>query len=103
MQFPQECEQYEKIIVTRHPRLAEYLKHHGIVSEETPHREHIRIQDIEGKHVIGILPFHLVCHSAIFTEIPLRIPIDKKDEELTMEEIGFCMQQPRTYIINEIR
>lgn len=103
MQFPKECEQYEKIIVTRHSILIDYLIEQGLIDKNANIQQHVSREDIENKHVIGILPMHLACHAAMFTEIPLRIPYDKKQDTLTLEQIGFYIQEPKTYIIKELK
>ena len=103
MKFPEECNKYEKIVVTRHKQLIDYLKAKAMIDENIQVFSHVTIKDIKGKHVIGILPFHLACHAAFFTEVPLRIPYDKKNEELSVDEISFYMQEPKTYTIREIK
>ena len=102
MQFPKKCDDYPKVIVTRHQQLVDYLITNNIVPVGTVSHSHVSIKDIEDKHVIGILPFHLACHCAVFTEIPLRIPYDKRNRTLTDEEFNFCIQEPRTYVIREV-
>jgi len=95
--------EFEQIIVTRHRMLGEHLIERGLVHKDVPIYSHISAKEIIGKHVIGILPFHLACHAALYTEIPLRVPYEKKSTELTLSEIRFYMQQPRTYKIVEIK
>ncbi len=103
MTFPADCDKYEKVVVSRHKALVDYLIKEGIVDEGVEVSSHVYENQIEGKHVIGMLPYHVACHAAMFTEIPLRIPYDKKHTELTTEEIVFYMQQPRTYKIEEVK
>lgn len=103
MQFPEECKNYEKVIVTRHRNLLEYLKLNNLIEQDVEAMSHVTKEDIQGKHVIGILPYYLAAQCEIFTELPLRIPYDKKHTDLTLNEIGFYMQEPKTYIIREVK
>jgi hypothetical protein len=61
---------YEKIIATRHPALAEYIKKLGLAPENTPVYSHVKNYDVKGKHVIGVVPLHLGLLAARVTIIP---------------------------------
>ena len=89
----------EKLVVTRHEALVKYLIQEGHVGEDTPHLTHATIDDVTGKHVYGILPNWLACHTAKMTEIQLRLPPHKRGDELTLKEIKFHANVPQTYII----
>lgn len=93
----------EKIVVTRHQALLKYLIEKEIVDKNTKHISHADIDDIEGKHVYGILPNWLACHAGKLTELQLRLPLEKRGHELTVKEIGFYLVKPRTYIITEVQ
>lgn len=92
----------EKLVVTRYKTLVEYLIQINIIDENTKVISHAKIRDVEGKHVIGVLPYWLSCHTEKFTEVQLRIPSEKRGKELTLEEIEFYSLEPRTYEVREV-
>ena len=102
----------EKLVVTRYKTLVEYLRQKrewwkgtepkSLINESTKILSHAKIADVEGKHVIGVLPYWLSCHTGKFTEIQLRIPSEKRGKELTLEEIEFYALDPKTYQIQEV-
>lgn len=91
----------EKIVVTRHKGLILYLKESGMIDEDTKIFSHITEDEVKGKHVIGVLPYYLACHATKYTEIKLRIPLDKRGKELTYDELKYYATPPRTYIVRE--
>ena len=92
----------KKLIVTRHPALVQYLKDKGYIDDSVEHLTFAAIADVKDKHVFGILPNWLACHTDKFTEVQLRLPTGKRATELTMDEIKFYANKPRTYIIREV-
>jgi hypothetical protein len=93
----------EKIVVTRHIALLKYLIDHKYVDKNVKHLSHANIKDIEGKHVFGIMPNWLSCHAGKLTELQLRLPVEKRGIELTLQEIEFYIVEPKTYIIREVK
>ncbi len=93
----------EKLVVTRHKALFDYLVHNNIVSKDTKQISHADIQDVEGKHIYGVLPNWLACHASRLTELQLRIPLSKRGKELEESEVGFYLVRPRTYVITEVQ
>lgn len=92
----------DKIVVTRHRALVEYLKELGFIDDDTRIIPHAQPEDVEGKHVIGVLPYWLAAHAKKYTELQLRLPFDKRNKELTLEEIKFHSKEPVTYIVKEV-
>jgi len=92
----------EKIVVTRYQGLVEYLKELGLIEDGTEITAHANIEDVKGKHVLGVLPLWLSCHAAKITEIQLKLPAEKRGKELTVEEVRFFSLSPRTYIVKEV-
>lgn len=92
----------EKIVVTRYQSLVEYLKQLKLIDDKTKIISHANVDDIRNKHVLGILPYWLACHAAKFTEVRVRIPVEKRGKELSLEEIEFYALKPQTYEIREI-
>lgn len=91
----------EMLVVTRHANLLEYLKEKGIVPGNVESTPYAKVEDVEGKHVVGVLPLWLACHTKKFTEIQVRVPQAKHNTELTIEDIRYCALEPKTYIIRE--
>jgi putative CRISPR-associated protein (TIGR02620 family) len=92
----------EKIVVTRYKGLVEYLQELKLIEEETKVVAHANIDDVKGKHVLGVLPLWLSCHAAKITEIQLKLPAEKRGKELSVEEVRFFALSPRTYIVKEV-
>ena len=94
----------EKIVVTRHKALLEYLVKYGYVEKDVQHLTRARPEDIKGKHVYGILPNWLACHAGKLTELQLDLPIGKRHIELSIDDIEFHLnKKPRTYTIREVK
>lgn len=92
----------EKLVVTRYVSLVQYLKEIGLIDNSTKVITRAEIKDVEGKHVLGVLPYWLSCHTGKYTEIQIRVPSERKGKELSLEEIQFYSLEPKTYIIKEI-
>lgn len=100
---PKRFENVSKIIVTRHPALAAYLHEKGLVEADTPIITHVfDPEEIKGKHVFGVLPFHLCALCAKITNVPLNLSLEQRGSELTLEAIRKCAMKPVTYVIKEV-
>ena len=88
-----------KIIVSRHPAMKEYLMHVGMVDEFTPSYTHVERSDVEGKHVFGMIPVWLAAHADRLTEIPVITPPSVRGAELTLEHLMKYARAPQTYRI----
>lgn len=91
----------DTIIVTRHKALVEYLIEIGKVSAETPVLSHVNAEDVEGMHVIGVLPLHLAAKAATVTEIPLDIPAELRGKELDLEQVRQFAGDPVKYSVRK--
>ncbi len=92
----------EKLVVTRHHALVEYLLKHNYIDQDTTHISHASIKDVTNKHVYGILPNWLACHAGKLTELQLRLPKEKRGQELTLKEVEFYVVKPSTYEIRKV-
>lgn len=92
----------DKIVVTRHRALYDYLVSEGYVEPGTKFISKVDKEDIEGKHVFGVLPNWLACNAALFTEVQFRLPYEKKGKELSLEDMKFLTYAIRTYKITEV-
>jgi putative CRISPR-associated protein (TIGR02620 family) len=87
------------VVVTRHPALIRFLVEQGIVNEKTPVISHAKADDIEGKHVIGVLPMHMAALALTITEVPLNIPAELRGKELDLEQVRAFAGEPVTYSV----
>lgn len=87
----------EKIIVTKFRALVKYLIDKGLADEGTKHITHAKPSDLKGKHALGVLPFWLAAHAEMVTEVRLNIPLNRRGEELTYEEVCFYALPHATY------
>lgn len=94
-------EEPEKVIVTRHPALVEYLVKHGVVPEKTKVLTHVSPEEIKGKHVYGVLPMHLAAVAQKITEIPLALRPEHRGKELSLEEMEEIAGEPQTYVVSK--
>ena len=92
----------DKLVVTRYQSLAEYMVKIKLIDKDTKIITHAKIQDVKGKHVLGVIPYWLACHAKKFTEIQLRVPSERKGKELSLEEVEFYSLEPKTYEIREV-
>lgn len=88
------------IIITRHQALVAYLIQKGYVSEDSEVIEHATPQNVQGKHVWGVLPHSLSCLTKSFTEVPMHLPANKRGVELTLEDMYEYAGVPQTYVVN---
>ena len=89
----------DTVVVTRHPALIKFLVEQGIVNEKTPVISHATADDIEGKHVIGVLPMHMAALALTITEVPLNIPAELRGKELSLEQVKKFAGEPVTYSV----
>lgn len=92
----------KKLCVTRYSSLVDYLKKLKLIDDNTKVITHARIEDVRNCHVIGVLPYWLSCHSALYTEIQIRVPSEKRGKELSFEEVKFYSGDAKTYTVREV-
>ena len=93
----------DKLVVTRYQSLVEYMIKIELIDDKTKVITHANINDVKGKHVLGVIPYWLACHTKKFTEIQLRVPSERKGKTLSLEEVEFYSLEPKTYIIKEVK
>lgn len=93
----------EKVVVTRHPALVRYLQLKGVLVGDEHVVLHATEGDVAGKHVIGVLPFHLAALAKSITVVDIDIPQHMRGRELTLEEVAFHATGLREYVVNEIK
>jgi putative CRISPR-associated protein (TIGR02620 family) len=87
----------ETVVVTRHLGLVEYLIELGLCSSSAQVISHATVEDVKGKHVIGVLPLSLAVVAESVTEVPMSIPAELRGQELTLEQMRMYGGKPRTY------
>ncbi len=93
----------DKLVVTRHKALYEYLVKHEYIEKGTPCLSHADVADVREKHVYGVLPYWLASKCGMYTEIQMRIPLDKRGKELSIDDVEFLSLRPRTYKVVELK
>ena len=89
----------EKIIVTRHPALVEYLKEIGVITGDEPVITHATEEDVMGKDVIGVLPLSLASVANRVTEVTLNLTPEMRGRELSLDEIRSVAGDVTTYTV----
>lgn len=92
----------EKIVVTRHKALYEYLIYNGYVDSETKVISHATTEDVRGKHVYGVLPMRLASEASLLTEVSMEIPFEKRGVELSVEDIETFHPTLTTYKVEKV-
>lgn len=93
----------EKIVVTRHQALVDYMKEIGLLDGTEPVYPSVRGPMIEGKHVYGALPLHLAAQAAKLTTIPMiGVPPAMRREDMTLEQVRMHAAPPVTYEVRRV-
>ena len=92
----------EKIIVTRHTGLLDYLVQEGLAGPDTPVISHATADQVAGKHVLGVLPMYLAAEAAMVTEIPLALTPEMRGQELTADQMRSVAGDPATYQVRRV-
>lgn len=93
----------QKVVVTRHQGLVQYLKVIGLVDDNVPVLTHASPDDVRGKIVYGVLPMNLAALAAEVIEIPLDIPPELRGKELSLEQMFQYAGEPFTYKVKRLR
>ena len=75
------------VVITQHEALLDYLKEIGLIDGNEKVISHASQEDVKGQDVIGILPLHLAVLANTVTTVPLNIPPDMRNQELSLEDI----------------
>ena len=98
------------IVVSRHESFVEYLEEQGLIPEDAEVIDHVfDPQSIQGKHVVGMLPFNLAAEAQAITFVALDLSLEQRKreketgEELSLEEIRQIAGPPQHYKVERIR
>lgn len=92
----------DKIIVTRHKALVNFLVEIGLAGKDTPVIAHASPDEIKGKHVIGILPLDLAAFAERVTVVPMNLTPEMRGKELSLDQVRQVAGAPRTYKVEEV-
>jgi len=88
------------VVVTRHTALVDWLRETGHIPADVTVIAHVdSVEQVAGKHVIGILPLSLAVHTAALTEVALQLPPAAYGREWTLDELRAGVQGVRQYQI----
>ena len=87
------------LIVTRHKALIKVLQEDFSITGEVV--DHATPEIVKDKDVIGILPIYLASYANTITVLELDIPIEKRGQELSVDEVRQYMKEPKTYKVVE--
>lgn len=78
-----------KLVITRHRALVELLRERGVLGDDEPFEviEHATVDQIRGKHVIGVLPIDMAAQAASITLIPMALTPEDRGKDLSIERI----------------
>jgi putative CRISPR-associated protein (TIGR02620 family) len=93
------------LVVTRHAGLVDYIKEEFIYPAYLASDvvfSHVEQKDVEGKHVVGILPLHLAALADKVTVIPLNLTPADRGQELSAERVREVAGDPVTYRVEQV-
>lgn len=88
------------VVVTQHRALIQHLKEIGLIDDDVKVIAHASDQDVEGKHVIGVLPIHLAAKATRYTNVAILVPKELRNTELTLDQVRRYATKPVTYVIS---
>lgn len=91
-----------KIVITRHQGLVDYLIAEKIVPADVEVIAHATENNVRGRHVIGVLPHSLSCLTESFTEVPLVLPPEMRGVELSADDVRRYAGKIVTYKVTVI-
>lgn len=89
----------EKIIVTRHKPLVDWLRAQGVMA---PVIEHASAADVRGKHVYGVVPMYLAAVARTVTEVSmpgLTLAQRKRRRDLSVAEMDAAGANLQTFVV----
>lgn len=90
------------LVVTRHQALVDFLVHEGIIEKGVRVVAHATADDVQYKHVIGVLPLRLAALAASVTEATLELPLELRGAELTEAQVREYYRGMATYTVTAL-
>lgn len=89
------------LVVTRYKNFVQYLQDRGIIGEDNyVCAEHVSIEQVYDRHVIGRIPFTMASAARSVTVFRFRTPRDLMGKDLTLEELKKYETTPITFFID---
>ena len=88
-----------KLVVTRHAGLIQYLLEIGLISKDDEIVAHATVENVRGKDIVGVLPLSLACYANTVTEVPLALPQELRGTDLPLEAVRSYAGKPVTYVV----
>jgi len=88
-----------KVIVTKHQALAQYIIEQGFADKDTPILDSVSADNIREKDVLGVLPIRLAQFTRTYTEFPIELPKSARGKELTIEQVREFAKKPIVYMV----
>jgi 23S rRNA maturation-related 3'-5' exoribonuclease YhaM len=85
------------VVVCSHTGMVEFLKSEGYIDDSAVVLSRAKIDDIRGKVVFGSIPLFLAFHAAEVIHIPLKLPANLRDKELSAAEFRKYALKPASY------
>ena len=92
----------ETIVVTRHGTLHSYLMEKGLVDADVQVISNATIEDVKGKKVIGVLPYHLAAAASSIIEVKINTPPPLRGANLTLEQVRKYASDAQEYKVVRI-
>lgn len=90
------------IVVTRHPALVALLHERGIVPAGVKVFAHAGPEDVQGQHVVGVLPLQLAALATEVTVVPIDFSQVPRGVELDIDTLRRVAGPAHTYIVTEV-
>lgn len=93
-----------QLVVTRHPALVQHLRETGVIGAGAEVLAHVESpEQIRGRHVIGVLPYHLGAVAASVTEVPMALTPAIREEmtrgDLSIARVREVAGAPVRYVV----
>ena len=88
-----------KLVVTRHAGLIQYLLEIGLISKDDEIVAHATKEDVKDKDVVGVLPLSLACYANTVTEVPLALPQELRGTDLPLQAVRSYAGKPVSYVV----
>lgn len=85
------------VVVSKHRGMIEFLKSEGFIDNTATVLERAKAEDVRGKIVFGSIPLFLAYYAQKVIHIPLKLPLELKEKELTAEEFKKYALKPAIY------
>ena len=90
----------EKILITRHEALVEFLQKQGLKFDMVV--SHADAETVNGKDVYGVLPLHLAALANTITSVDMNLPAEMRGKELSLEDVERYFVGFATYKVSKI-